>query len=295
MFHTIISVPYKKELDYIDCLYFVLSGHSNSLCLQANNQCCVVPVNLAKHCQSTEVSAHIFIQQCPVKCNSMFWRPGPAQHGPVPSNHSTIGGLASAATPSSPPTLSPNNIQTAPDKLERVSHSSVHCTALNARETTTRIKAHERQREHSQFLPLPAVSSPSSFPFTLLFLTQPLSLFTRLVFSLLHAHSHHKRCLHYISAPLAVSCSEINQGLSSHLLTSSSPRYVSAKCSGRASAKGTNGREECSARGETCTEGRRESALEKWVGKLKSDGCGNGEGLFRQNKKEGGMETDGKR
>lgn len=83
--------------------------------------------------------AYIFIRWV----SSEVWRrvfdaAAPAEHGPVPSNHSAGGGLASAATsplPHPPPSHLPDNGQRTPDKLVWVSHCSVHCTALNAGET----------------------------------------------------------------------------------------------------------------------------------------------------------------
>lgn len=75
--------------------------------------------------------------------------------------------------------------------------------------------------------------------------------------------------------------SEINQGLSSNLLTSASLRFCLSRVLGASSAKGTN------ARGAQHTRRvmKKENTPEKGEGKL-SDGNGNEEGLFRQNKRK---------
>lgn len=84
-------------------------------------------------------SAHIFIRRRPVKCDGVFLTPWPrlsTAHCPVITL--LVGGWhRQLRPPTPPPSHLPDNSQRAPDKLVRVSRCSVHCTALNAGETTT--------------------------------------------------------------------------------------------------------------------------------------------------------------
>lgn len=164
----------------------------------------------------------------------MFWRLSPAQHGPVPSNHSTIGGLASAAAASSPHSPPPT-AQTAVRELltnwSELASPQFIAQPWTLAKQQQNIKAHKRKRR--QFLSLLAVSPPLFFFFHSLVLdpTNP-----RLY--LAHSQSSVGEGFFFFFfvlqlGLLAASCSEINQGLSSHLLTSSSLRNASAVCSGR--------------------------------------------------------------
>lgn len=125
-----------------------------------------------------------------------------AEHGPVPSNHSASGGLASAAAPSTPPPSHlPDNSQRAPDKLVRVSRCSVHCTALTAGKTTTEQRGtRKKKRKGSVGLSLRQLSTFS------LSLSSYISDFCL---------GPQKKSLRLIQRSLSESCSEINQGLSS--------------------------------------------------------------------------------
>lgn len=64
-------------------------------------------------------SAYIFIRRVSSEVRRrVFDAAAPAEHGPVPSNHSASGGLPSAATPPPPPPAHlPDNGQRTPDKL----------------------------------------------------------------------------------------------------------------------------------------------------------------------------------
>lgn len=67
-------------------------------------------------------SAYIFIRRVSSEVRRrVFDAAAPAEHGPVPSNHSASGGLASVATspppPTPPPSHLPDNGQRTPDKL----------------------------------------------------------------------------------------------------------------------------------------------------------------------------------
>lgn len=118
----------------------------------------------------------------------MFWRPGPAQHGPVPSNHSAIGGLASAAAPSSPPHTAQTTVRELLTNWSELATPQFIAQPWTQVKQQQNIKAHKRKREHSQFLSLLAVSSPPLSFFHSLVL-DPLTLNSRLLLSTAHTHT----------------------------------------------------------------------------------------------------------
>lgn len=103
----------------------------------------------------------------------MFWCPSPTQHGPVASNHSAIGRLASTAAPSSPPPTAQTTVRELLTNWSELATPQFIAQPWTLVKQQQNIKAHKRKRKHSQFLSLLAVSSPPSFSFTLLFLIPP--------------------------------------------------------------------------------------------------------------------------
>lgn len=82
---------------------------ANLLFLPANNQ--VVSLNLAK-ALSERIGLNTYLYTAVSgEVQRPVLTPRPAQHGPVPSNHSAIGGLASTAAPSSPPTTAQTTVR----------------------------------------------------------------------------------------------------------------------------------------------------------------------------------------
>lgn len=118
----------------------------------------------------------------------MFWCSSPTQHGPVPSNHSAIGGLASTAAPSSPPPTAQTTVWELLTNWSELATPQFIAQPWTLVKQQQNIKAHKRKRKHSFCLcwlsPLLLILS-----FTPSVLDPPLTL-DSLSLSLPHTHTH---------------------------------------------------------------------------------------------------------
>lgn len=181
----------------------------------------------------------------------MFWCPSPAQHGPVPSNHSAIGGLASTAAPSSPPPTAQTTVRERLTNWSELATSQFIAHPWTLVKQQQNIKAHKRKREHSQFLSLLAISFPRFFFFHSSVLDPPNP---RLPVYL--THTVIRRC---VSAISRLSHCVMLRNQSGVKLTPSNELFSEARLShvlGVASTKGTNTQETQHRAGETCIEER---------------------------------------
>lgn len=171
----------------------------------------------------------------------MSWRPSPAQHGPVPSNHSAIGGLASAAAPSSPPPTAQTTVRELLTNWSELATPQFIAQPWTLAKQQQNIKAHKRKRKQSVSFSTGFLLSPLFFSFSLLFLI-PLTLNSH-VFSLTHTQKHTASEEVFALHPDSPSFCVMLRNQSGVELTPFNELFSEVRLShvlGAASAKGTN-------------------------------------------------------